>query len=290
METIKPKSPGSGKKWLMGCGIGCAVVIALIAVLLVGGFFFVRNITDKFEETSVISAELMGKFGPARDFHPEADGSIPSSRLEAFLSVREAMTEARGKMDRSLEVLSEAEIEGRKRVKAPGHFLNLMRTAGGIASQVVDFYTKRNQTLLEVEMGLGEYIYIYSIAYYSWLEKPPGDGPAIHMETPMARIEERGNLEEIVKIRSEAQSKRLNDLLLPMLRNQLDQVSEADRSGQDEWRRMLEDEIEAMEEDFHRLAWEGDLPPQIENSLKPYRDRLERLYSPLSNTLEIAFE
>jgi len=290
METIEPKSPGSGKKWLMGCGIGCAVVIALIAVLMVGGFFFVRNIIDKFEETSVISAELTDRFGPARDFRPEADGSIASSRMEAFLSVREAMTDVRKELDRSLDVLSKAESENRANVKSPGHFVKLMRTAGGIASLVAEFYTKRNQALLEAEMGLGEYIYIYAIAYYSWLEKSPGAGPAVHFGVLSEDIDDDQTPEEMEKMRRQVLSRRLNELLLPMLRGQLGQLSDTGRSGMDEWRRMLEDEIDALEEDSRRLAWEGNLPPRIVSSLKPYRERLERLYSPLSNTLEIAFE
>ena len=34
------------------------------------------------------------------------------------------------------------------------------------------------EALLEVGMGPGEYMYVYSVAYYSWLGKSPADGPS----------------------------------------------------------------------------------------------------------------
>ena len=57
-------------------------------------------------------------------------------------------------------------------------FLTVMRTGAGAIPRLAEFERNRADALLEHRMGLGEYWYIYSLAYYSWLKKDPGDGPS----------------------------------------------------------------------------------------------------------------
>jgi len=57
-----------------------------------------------------------------------------------------------------------------------------------------------------------------------------------------------------------------------------------------DWKEALAAELEAMESDRYRLAWQDGLPEAIASSLKPYRDRLDSSYSRLMNTIEISME
>ena len=45
-----------------------------------------------------------------------------------------------------------------------------------------------------------------------------------------------------------------------------------------------------MEADLHRLPWHDGLPEVLEPSLKPFRERLEASYSPMTNMFEISYE
>jgi hypothetical protein len=72
-----------------------------------------------------------------------------------------------------------------------------------------------------------------------------------------------------------------------MLRNQLeDLLAEDVESATETWREALEAEIAAMEADRLRLPWIDDLPSPIEQSLAPFRDRLEQSYSEQCSALE----
>jgi hypothetical protein len=80
-------------------------------------------------------------------------------------------------------------------------------------------------------------------------------------------------------------------MLLPMLRNQYEKLKqEADPEVSRDWKEALAAELEALESDRYRLAWQDGLPETIASSLAPYRDRLDSSYSRLMNTIEISME
>jgi hypothetical protein len=150
----------------------------------------------------------------------------------------------------------------------------------------------RNQALLDNEMGMGEYYYIYAIAYFSWLGKLPEDGPDFEVmeEGGGSRLGEM-DIEEIREERRDSMLRRLHRTLLPMLQNQLAKLAAAEPSDTpSEWRDLLEAEIKAMEEDRFRLPWEDGLPDVIKASLEPYRDRLEQSYNAMTNPFELTIE
>jgi hypothetical protein len=45
----------STKKWFIGCGVGCGAIVVIILILLALGFFFVKDMVFKFEETGVLT-------------------------------------------------------------------------------------------------------------------------------------------------------------------------------------------------------------------------------------------
>ncbi len=292
METNQTQSSSATKKWLIGCGIGCGVVILIVVILIASGYFFIKNIVDEFKDTEAMTEVLTERFGRISDFCPDAEGTIRPERIEAFLSARDAFAPVRERIAESLETLSQKKDIGDVEVGKPKNILTLLRLGFGIIPQTAEFIKIRNEALLEAEMGLGEYYYIYVVAYYSWLGKNPEDGPGFQIIGPdEGRDFDYWDQEEAKENHRDRLLRRLNRMLLPMLHNQLEKLNAekgAETSGT--WRQKLEREIEALEQDRERLLWQDGLPDIIEASLRPYRDRLEGSYNPMTNPLEMMIE
>jgi len=293
-QDITSKKSSTASKWLIGCGIGCGVVILLLAFAGVGGYFFVKNIVEGFEETEAIADDLTERYGGIKDFCPDPGGAIGPERVEAFLSVRNSMEPAKEKLESSIIILSDEERESQfKEEPSPG-VLTKIKTGFGIIPLIAEFYTSRNQALLDAEMGLGEYYFIYVVSYYSWLGKSPGDGLEYNLvdeDDEKRGVYWRRRRNEDLEDRQDDVLKQLHRQILPMLKNQLAKLTRIDVSPiRDPWRETLAAEIEAMEADRLRLLWQDGLPDVLEASLKPFRARLEVTYSKVLNALEMALE
>lgn len=295
---MSAQNANSGKstttKWLIGCGIGCGVVIILAIILGVSGFFFVRNIVEGFKETETLMDTITERYGQVEEFCPNPDGTIRTARLEAFLSVRRAMTLAAEELENSMNILSyDRREEEYKEEPAPGT-LTKIRTGFRLVSQIAEFYKSRNQALLDAEMGLGEYYFIYVVSYFSWLGKSPADGPPFQIvseEDERRGIVVRRRRQETLEDRLDYMLKRICRQILPMLQNQYAKLTESDVSGAKEpWGKELASEIEAMESDRFRLPWQDKLPEVLKSSLEPFRTRLEASYRAQLNPFEIVLE
>jgi hypothetical protein len=269
-------------------GVVCITAILIVGLAIVGSVLFFRDALRDFEQADRAMEAVEQQYGPIEGFHPQANGAILPERVEAFLAVRELSSSASARIERSLTVLSKNahtdESEG------PGPIRKL--AAGvGLLHRLAGFLNQRNEVLLEMDMGLGEYYYIYSLAYYSLLDRSPGDGPSFEL------VGENGYvLEDLATLddpharehREEAARRGLNRLLLPVLRNQLSELNGEEEDGNlDAWRELLSAEIAALETDARRLPWQDGLPETITSSLNPYRDRLESSYLPMCNALEV---
>jgi hypothetical protein len=286
------QSSNTTKKWLIGCGIGCGVVILIVMILLASGYFFIKNIVNEFEDTEAMTEVLTERFGQISDFCPDPTGTIRPERIEAFLTARDAFAPVRERIAKNLEVLSQKRDIDDIEVGKPKSVLTMMRLGFGIIPQTAEFIKTRNEALLEAEMGLGEYYWIYVVAYYSWLEKNPEDGPGFQIVWPDEKDDfgywDREDSEEMHR---ERMFRRLNRMLLPMLHNQLEKLHvEGDVEASEEWRQKLESEIESYERDKERLLWQDGLPEVIAASLRPYRERLEASYDPMTNLLEMMID
>jgi len=293
LEATPQQSGSTTKKWLIGCGIGCGAIIVIIIIVIAGGYFFFKNIVDEFKDTEALMDTLTERYGRVKDFYPNPDGPISSDRLEVFLNAREAFAPAREKIGKAFANLSEGEETFEKEGKSPKNVIKMLRLGFGVVPQVAEFIRGRNQALLDAEMGMGEYYYIYVIAYYSWLGKSPEDGPDFQITGP-----EEGespfrywDREDFREDRGEWMMRWVHRTILPMMHNQLDKLEERDAAvTPEEWRQALAAEIEAMEADRDRLPWQDGLPSHIEESLKPFKQRLEASYSSMTNLLELAVE
>ena len=287
------KSSNTTKKWLVGCGIGCAVIILILIILGVGGYVFFKNLIGEFKVQEELMATLTERYGEIREFCPDPDGSIGPSRIEAFLSIREAFTPFQEKLEISMRELQDKAGQSEVEVKKPKNVFEMVKLGFGLIPQIAEFLKFRNQALLDAEMGMGEYYYIYAISYFSWLGKLPEDGPNFEVMGPEDSESRWGEMdkEEIIEERRDSMLRRLHRTLLPMLQNQLEKLVATGASETlSEWRGLLEAEIQAMEEDRFRLPWEDGLPDVIKASLEPYRDRLEQSYNAMTNPFELTIE
>ncbi|MCJ7581944.1 MAG: hypothetical protein MUP98_15635, partial [Candidatus Aminicenantes bacterium] len=230
----------STKKWFIGCGIGCGALVIILLVLLALGFFFVKDMVNKFEETGELTNSLKDLYGEIEDYMPPPDGRIPFERMEAFLYVRESLIPVRDRLDRSISLLDSMRNRETRREepRRPGRVFRAFKAGFDLIPGIGDYYSLRSQSLLEVEMGLGEYMYIYILSYYSMLEKPPGDGPDFQLlqddkEWNFNEWNREDNLEE----RNVEMTEKINQMILLMLKNQVAQLdSPSSGPGVDEWR------------------------------------------------------
>lgn len=282
---------GNAWKWVVGCGIGCVAVLLILAGLGAGSFFFVKGVVEEVEKTQRGMEAVTERFGRPAEFRPDADGAVRPERIEVFLAVRDSLAEGRAEMQQTISLLHEGEQAEGGEGAGP---LGKIRAGIGFLPQLIGFFTARAEALLEHEMGLGEYYYIYALTYYSWMGKSPADGPAFRLvgDSDQARHWDRENFGEadefeVREERTERILRALHRQVLPMLRNQAEDLRAAgDTDADGPWRQALEAEIAAMESDPLRLPWADGLPPVIERSLEPFRDRLEQSYSEPCNALE----
>jgi hypothetical protein len=281
----------SGSKWLTGCGIGC---LALLLVLVGFGTTFYLHVRSKmqvFEEARAASTELERSFGKPEDFCP-APGAIARPRLEAFLEARRRAAPARASLEESFTTFE----QDLRRVRKDGHsalqIVGVVRRAVGLIPKLGEFLTARNQALLGARMGAGEYFYLYTLTYYSWLGRSPEDGPPFRVrgrESVMA--EEGGDARDVRAERRDALTAEVRRRFVAMFHRQLDrQAASQAEAVPDPWRRAVLGELSALESDPHRLPWQTGLPPEIAKSLEPYRQELEASYSALVNPLELVFQ
>jgi hypothetical protein len=273
---------GKLSKWLMGCGIGCAVVLILVIGFCAVG---VRFMSQQFKEVGAAArsqGELLEKYGETESFVPRPDGSIPADRMEVFLSVRENLQEPQGEVEALVadfppdELLRE-EKSFRKLFKVLQSIVDLMKP-------IMGYVDARNDALLEAEMGLGEYVYIYSLAYHSWLGRPLEDGPVFRRQVEGVRAGEKILSKGDSPFSPDQVRRRYRRYMLSILRNQLDALPPG---AEEEWRNRLREEIGRFEGNPGRVAWKDGLPAAIESSLAPYRDRLEDVYHAATNPFEM---
>jgi len=291
MEIQRANSTKSSttKKWLIGCGIGCGVVIVGLVILGTAGYFFIKDIVQDFKETEILMDTLTERYGTIREFIPDPDGAIRPARIEIFLAVRNSMVPAVEEMERAMNILSEMEQTDRYKEEPSPNVFTKIKTGLSFATQIAEFFRSRNQALLDNDMGMGEYYYIYVMSYYSLLGKSPTDGPPFRVEDQAAggRIMFTERRRETQEDRMDSMLRRVHRQIFPILQNQYKRLTEGDVSrAREKWRAALAAEIEAMESDRYRLPWGDGLPDILKTSLEPYRSRLESSYSAKLNIFE----
>jgi hypothetical protein len=269
---------GRGSKWLIGCGIGCGVVVMVFVVFSVMIGLFFRDTFRPIQEAVDSYDALIEAGGEVETFVPPPDGGISGDRLELFLAVREGMGEERRRLDAFLADFPPSNIR-----KDEGAFSVIMQVLGSLdewLEPMAGYVERRNQLLLESGMGPGEYLYIYGLAYYSWLGHSPEDAPMVSRDGRDQMFGDDDGTFSVASVR-----RRYRRTFLAFLRNQLDSLPETDPAVED-WRAELKAELARFEAGPGRIAWREGVPAAVEDSLEPYRKRLEASYSHNGNCFE----
>ena len=241
------------KKWRF-------LTIATVVFLLGAGIYFVLI---PVQESKRLEQSLVDRFDWPEKYTPPTAGLIPPERVEAFIRVREAVQTNcaifQGILDDiiSLEAV-EADQEmsvAEKTSKGLGSFKSMFNAAPAF----LEFMDARNIALLEEEMGLGEYLYLYLATYGPQLAREP-DSPYAEMEE--AYISQRTRHEFAL-----------------ILGNQLTALeTSSQRASQQELLADLRTQIERLERPSKSSPWPNGPVGMLGETLAPYREQLEKLY------------
>ena len=212
---------------------------------------------------------LEQRFGDHEVFTPAIDGSVADDRVSAFLAVREALAEIHAEIedvDREMGDFEKITADGEPafREALPAMF-RLTKSMMGLPWVFGEIERTRNRGLVEAGMGLGEYTYIYVVAYHDELISP----------------ESESNL-----FTASAANSRARSDLRGMIERQL-ATARAERGEDDELVTALAAEWDAMEADDRRIPWQDGLPEQIIGSFAAHRERLDATYSVAAAEFEL---
>jgi hypothetical protein len=268
------------QKWLVGCGIGCAAIIVIVVALIAGAVVFVRGKFAPLQTASDSRKQVAEAYGAAEAFVPPSDGAISPDRMEIFLSVREALKGEQTRIDAALANLDFDRLNQRQ--PSFGSVLRILNDMSNLIAPFGEYVDHRNRALLDKRMGLGEYAYIYSIAYHSWLHHPLEEGPAILTQ---GRRQDRDRVfRDNPGLSPEGVHRQYRRLMLRWLENQLDGIQDVELT---KWRGTLKDEMDRIDRNPGRVLWEDGFPLPIQKSLEPFRDRLTDAYHRSTNYFEL---
>jgi hypothetical protein len=274
----------TGRRWLLGCGVGCGVLLLVGIGSCVVGALFLKHTFRGIEKASSSYEALIAEMGDVRTYVPPPDGAPPPDRLELFVAIREDVAGERARVERGFAGLPPPELNEDGAII--GKIKPGLELLGDLIDGIGTYLQARNHALLERRMGLGEYVYIYTLAYYSGLGHTPGEAPEVRQDRDGVRV---GVFDEDSGVFNEqALRRRYRRYILPMVHAQLGSLEPQAEAGDGEtWRSQLEREIQRLEVDPGRVLWQDGLPPAIEDSLQPFRDRLEATYSRSTNPVEL---
>lgn len=239
---------------------GCLVIALIISFVIASGFYF---LTTGVRDAKHIEQTLIDRFGWADEYVPLPDGSIDPQRVEAFIRVREAVQADCADYQailisiNSLDELETNPEDSASEVASTG--LQGFKSAFSAGPKMLEFSTNRNQALLDEEMGLGEYLYIYLTTYGEQLNR---ESASEFSNTEEAYVSERARKE-----------------YAQILANQLLALETAElQSDYPELVAALRAEIEALSDGSHTSPWPKGPVDEARASLTPYLQHLDKLY------------
>jgi len=253
---------GCVKQTAAGCG--CLVVAAVALPLIMAGMILVP-----MNRAVEARTELEATYGTQDAYVPPASGAPSPDRIGAFLEVRRTLTgTCQDFWDAEHAVADLETLEDQKEevsaTTAIKQVVSAMRPMMGMGTLVSHFFETRNLALASAGMGLGEFTYLYVLAYGDEIVDPSYElqvfGPG-------------------------ATNSRVRGVLRTMLRNQLEQLLHV--GGSEEAIALLKAEVEALEKDDSRVPWQDGLPPEIEEALAPFRQELDGLFCGATSPLEL---
>jgi len=271
-----------------GLKAGC-ISLSLVGMILMGGLiFFMREMGQNYKTVEATEETLLEAYGQPADYAPPGLGIPSADRIDAFLSVRESGAEWRQNMETTFREFLAAKGDGSQ--GGVGHFFGLLRATSDLSPALAGFWTARNAALLAADMGPGEYIWIYCLAYHAWLGFDPGDG-ARESWAVMEGIEYPAPEDAVQaqQLQRDMARQRVAAAMLPVMRNiEVPTVLPLD-TDLVIWTTELQDQIVQMESDPLHVPWVGHLPTAAAAAFSPHEARLRAGFSLAVNPIELMF-
>jgi len=260
--------PTPGRLRLRGCAAGCGLLI-LIGLLFVGGFLWSAFRTN--HQTLIQRQVLDTQYPDAERYTPPADGAIPEDRMRRFLAVRGELTGPCEKVAEHWQDMAVMNDLAGSETVSLRHLLGQgSRVVRGFPRLVKDYgryVSERNRALLEQEMGLGEYSWIYAMSYFAGLGYRP---------TQAFPESDRPDI--------------FHQRVIPQLRDMMARrlAEGPDRGLAPDSLSAWNTELDALAQDPGRVPFQDGLPPELAASIEPFRQELEALACPEASELDFA--
>jgi len=261
------------KRYIKGCAIGCGVLVLLGLGLGGSGVWWMAR---DFFEAADTTEELRERYATVETFTPPVPIAAPADRLRRFIAVRESLAIDCEKFAAGMEQIHRMDRYEDQEDPPKGKMMaDIGRTMGaafGFAQRIGAHVALRNAALMEQEMGLGEYTWLYIVGYYGLLGEEPRD--------------EEGDRE------GGALNRRIRRGVAGMIRRHLEARESAIRAGADtvgsaatlaQWR----EELMALEEAPERVPFADGLPADLAAAVAPFRDALEPTFCPHTDDFDL---
>ena len=252
-------SPHPG--WLKIGGIGCGVLLVL---LLVSAATLVTLTFRSYGRALAVREELDARYGALDAFQIPGAGGLPAERMTRFLAVRRVLQPRCQQVTEMLRPFRGVEAESRSANPDEGTIfrngLRAIRQVPRIGLAFGDYVEARNRSLLEQQMGLGEYSFIFVVGYVSYLAQKP------------ARLFEEPTRDNIFEGR-----------VFPDVAAVIDRFVSARGLTEGPWVA----ERDRLTQARGQAPFPKGVPPELEASLAPYRDALSATACPSAAELDV---
>ncbi len=231
-----------------------------VAFVFFSGFYF---LTTGVRDTKRLEQTLNDRFDWAEKYTPASDGSIAAGRIEAFIRVRKALQPNCADYQVVMAGISGLDDLESEDGKVPGDAASTgllgLKSVFRAGPEMIEFTRTRNMALLEEDMGLGEYLYIYLTTYGAQL--------AAESDSDFAKMEEAYISERTRKEYAQILTNQLAALEKSGLQSSLANLDTD-----------LQAEIQALNDGSHTSPWPQGPVGRSRESLAPFQQQLDGLY------------
>jgi len=264
--------------WVKGCLTGCALLLLLAVILMTFVCQQVKSMFEGVTQAEQSFEQLAREYGDYDTFSPGATVSVTADQMERFLRIRESMEDDRVRME---EELGNFHLDIDDEDIGPRKVWAVLTAVGGLMNLAGEYLAVRNEKLLLEQMSLGEYLWIYSLTYYSWLGHEVVAGPELTVGGENWELFQDSES----PLSPRQQQRRYRRVISALFQNQINAVPDTDPEGL----ARLKQEFGRFENDLRSVIWESGLPDADAAVLEPYRDRLEATWHPPTNMMELPF-
>ncbi len=247
--------------------IGCAVVTAVLALLLIGGGIFVGKwFASQLPDTDRVESfeqQMADRFGPVSDFVPPADGVYDPSRVAIFVDLRERIVDLGRPVAEGYDELGRGDRVGGRSLSG---IISGARWTMRLLRNSLEYVAVVDSVLLDAGMGRGEFTHYQLLLLHGYLDVDP----EALLEPLQQRPEEDDARKVIEKLVREFgdEARRSFESQLRLAR------SVADARTHPEWVARLEAALRESGDD-ESFPLSDPLPPSLRAAFDTHDDRLE---------------